>query len=207
MPLLNYINMLNNIPKKTFTALSVKVSLRKPLVFELAVLSWVFFSLSGCHFETRPDIDISQNQPYRCGVYHSYIYETETEHQVYPDTGVIVANAAVLKLTPAQKEAFTDSARSCYEQCESQKQLIHLEEERLKELLKTNKIKGDMSQVAHKLNEIEAMRINWLREHRKRYEKSLEMLTPRQLMQWLPVENNFKAFPPETLPVQEQTGP
>lgn len=155
----------------------------------------------SCHLvyrEIKPDLN--EKHPYRCGIYQSKIYaeKKDIEKEIYPDLGIMLANAEILQLSNQKKKKIHKMARECNEICILQKAQIRAQEIELKKLLALNKTKNNLDLLSKKLNKIYKMKIEWLKGHRERYEAGVKLLDPEELRSWIYIESQLKPFPKGT---------
>lgn len=169
---------------------------KKVLLFFILII----FAYS-CHLLYREiEPDLNENHPYRCGIYHSEIYaeKKDIEKEIYPDLGILLANAKTLQLSREKYQKITVMAKECHEICSLQKAQIHYKEMELKKLIVQYKTKNNLDLLSKKLNEIYKLKILWLKGHRKRYEKGVQLLNPEELKTWIYIESFLKPFPEGT---------
>lgn len=158
-------------------------------------------SFSACQLPDKSGekYDFSVEAPYRCGVYRSYIYEGEPEEKVYPDLGLLLLNSEQLELRESIIPDIRKKAVDCYEKCEQRKEVLRLMEQKLKQKLKTNELKGDVTEISESLNRIEQVRLDSLKADYLCYEEGLSYLNEAEMKRWIFVENSMYPFPDEVL--------
>lgn len=154
--------------------------------------------LMNCRFDRREDFDFSPSQPLRCGIFKSYYFVRDIQEEVYPDLGLVLANASRLRLTNIQKEKIENAARHCTELCELQKDHLKQMQEEIKAALALNEIHGDLTLLAKEVRAFEKAKGEWLRGHAARYRDGLKLLTPIESREWQTAEQQLKALPPPT---------
>ncbi len=154
--------------------------------------------LVSCRFDRREDFDFSPSQPLRCGIFKSYYFVRDIQEEVYPDLGLLLANASRLRLTKAQKEKIESAARHCTELCELQKDHLKQMQEEIKSALALNEIHGDLTLLAKEVQAFEKAKAEWLSGHAARYRAGLKLLTPLELHAWQTAERELKALPAPT---------
>lgn len=168
----------------------------RPGVF---LLLWLVALLhAACRLERREEFDFSVETPLRCGIFHSYYLVREIREEVYPDLGLVLANAARLGLSAAQQSRLTKLARECTERCEVKKDQLRLMQENIKAKLALNEIKGNLALLAREVQAFERAKADWLREHAARYHAGTSELTEAQQARWRQAESYLRPFPAVT---------
>jgi len=140
--------------------------------------------LLACSLERRNDFNFTVDQPMRCGIFKSYFFVREVKEEIYPDLGMLIANAAKLNIEGNLQNRLIDAARGCTEECEVAKDNLRLIQEEIKRKLALNEIKGDLSKVASDVRRFETAKKNWLRDHSRRYNAGLAMLPEITRVRW-----------------------
>lgn len=176
-------------------------------IVALSLLFLAFFGMFGllhCRFIQRDDYVLSNNVPHRSGLLENHLFTGKPTLRAYPDLGLVLANAQILKLHNVQLLRLKRRAVYCQEKTEPLKKEIKRAELDLKGKLALSKLQdsplknGKLAKVAPELNEIEKMRENWLRIHEQCYRSGLSILTFSQRMEWLPIENLMLPLPGNT---------
>jgi hypothetical protein len=149
----------------------------------------------ACRFDRREDFDFSVDQPLRCGIFKSYYFVRDVQQEIYPDLGMLLANEKKLGLSVSQSESIQTGARHCTELCEVRKDNLRLMQERIKEKLALNEIKGNLRLLAKEVREFEAAKAEWLAEHAARYHAGVANLTEPQRAIWAQAERLLKPLP------------
>lgn len=165
-----------------------------PLAWRCNLLCVV--ALFACRLERRDDFDFSPDTPLRCGIFRSYYFVREIQEEVYPDLGLVLANARFLHLSQSQMALLQDRARECTERCEVSKDRLRLMQEEIKAKLALNEIKGDLRLLAKEVRAFENAKAQWLAEHAARYHNGLGILTEAQRARWKQAESYLKPLPP-----------
>lgn len=162
----------------------------------LSLVFLIIASAAACRLERREDFDFSKDQPLRCGIFKSYYFVRQISEEVYPDLGLVLANRKRLVLEGSRAETVERHARHCTELCEVRKDQLRIMQEAIKAKLALNEIKGDLRLLAKEVNEFEAAKAEWLKEHAARYRAGLAELTEGQRALWSPAEAYLKRLPP-----------
>lgn len=149
----------------------------------------------ACRLERREDFDFSADTPLRCGIFRSYFLVREVREEIYPDLGLLLANAPRLGLSGEQQSRLSAMARQCTELCEIKKDQLRLMQEDIKARLALNEIKGDLSLLARQVQAFERAKAEWLQAHAARYHMLSEVLNEAQRAQWQQAESYLKPFP------------
>lgn len=161
----------------------------------LGILLGVVFLVVACRLERREDFDFTPTQPMRCGIFKSYYLVREIKEEIYPDLGMLLANASRLQLGENQKAEIAIRARHCTELCEVRKDNLRLMQEEIKRRLALNEIKGNLKLLAKEVNEFENAKREWLKEHTARYHEGLTLLSESQRAMWVSGEKALKPLP------------
>ncbi|MCX7633038.1 MAG: hypothetical protein N2Z22_06885 [Turneriella sp.] len=162
-----------------------------------AVAWFLVLSVMACRLDRREEFDFSPEQPLRCGIFRSYYFVREVQEEVYPDLGLVLANARRLRLRADQIKVLTERARECTELCTVKKDQLRLMQEEIKQKLALNEIQGNLSLLAKEVRAFEAAKREWLNGHAQRYRRGLELLDAGQRAEWLVAENALKPLPVE----------
>lgn len=131
----------------------------------------------------------------RCGIFKSYYFVRDVREEIYPDLGLVFANAARLSMSDDQKKEMAARARVCTELCEVRKDNLRIMQEEIKRRLSLNEIKGNLNLLAKEVNEFEMAKKEWLKEHAARYHEGLMQLNEGQRALWVTAEKNLKPLP------------
>lgn len=153
--------------------------------------------LLACRLERREDFIFSIDQPMRCGIFKSYFFVREVREEIYPDLGMVVANAEKLGVSGKDRESLADRARQCTELCEVKKDNLRLMQEEIKRKLALNEIRGDLSRVQRDVREFEDAKKFWLADHARRYRAALGTLNEAVRAKWNAASVKFLPLPKE----------
>ncbi|MCB1201512.1 MAG: hypothetical protein KDK41_12765 [Leptospiraceae bacterium] len=148
-----------------------------------------------CRFVQRDDYIVSDDLPYRSGLLENHLFAGKPKVLAYPDLGLVLANSQILRLTKNQEVDIREKAAFCENQTASIKKAIKEREMELKGKVASAQLKGDLSELAPQLNQIESIRSQWLLDHTKCYKEGLQLLSFAQLAEWLPIENLMRPLP------------
>jgi len=135
----------------------------------IVIIVFMHCLLISCKLNQKEEWNLDVKEPYRCGIYKSYYFVREVQQKVYPDLGLLIANAPKLRLTDSQLLALRENARQCAELCEIEKDQLRLMQEKIKEKLALNEVKGDLRKLAHDVSGYNTAFEHWLKGHTARY--------------------------------------
>ncbi len=140
---------------------------------------------------------LRDSDPYRCGIFQSELPADVAEQtkEVYPDLGVVLANATTLQLSDGKRKQIESMAKECHTICSLQKMEIHRKEKQIKIDLAAGKFRNNLDLLSRELNELNKMKKDWLRGHRTRYDRGVALLNPEELKIWIYIESGMKPFP------------
>lgn len=163
----------------------------KTLNISVAILALA----TGCRLERREDFDFTPSQPMRCGIFKSYYFVRDVKEEIYPDLGIVLANANRLKMSTDQHADISGRARTCTELCEVRKDNLRIMQEEIKRKLALNEIRGNLNLLAKEVREFEAAKKEWLKEHAARYREGVSRLSEDQRALWVTAEKSLKPLP------------
>ncbi len=155
----------------------------------------LFYACNLVYREIEPVF--RDSDPYRCGIFQSELPADVADQtkEVYPDLGVMLANAATLQLGDGKRRQIESMARECHTICSLQKMEIQRKEKQIKIDLAAGKFRNNLDLLSRELNELNKMKTEWLKGHRTRYDRGVSLLDPEELKTWIYIESGLKPFP------------
>ena len=154
----------------------MKVSLYMNVRRAIIIVAFVHFLLISCKLNQKEEWNLDVKEPFRCGIYKSYYFVRDVQQKIYPDLGLLVANASKFRLSETQIISLRENARQCTEFCEIEKDQLRLMQEKIKEKLALNEVKGDLRKLAHDVAIYNTAFEQWLRAHAARYRAGKKLL-------------------------------
>ena len=156
-------------------------------------LVFILLSGSACRvLSGKNSLLINEKSAFRCGIFFDPHFENEKVEQVYPDLGLVLANADNIGLDDTTFDRLEGHAKNCYAICNFQKRIIY---EKVNEAKRLSINKKSLQQVVPLLQEVDNMKLKWLKGHQERYTTGLKELNIFQLKDWLFLEQFVKPFP------------